>query len=233
MPDKEDFKTILKILSFPLILLAMFLILTLIWNIFNLPSLDEFVNIVTNFFDKYGIIVIFISSLIEGLLLIGNYFPGGFVIFIGIISAGESVLKAANIIIFVSAGLFIAYLINYFVGKYGWYKLFLKLGLKKQIEKSKDKLASHAFSTIFLSYWIPNLAAITATAAGIMGVEIKKFISYSAMAVILWTSILGIAVFIIGQAILDIASNVYYIIIIFLVWALIITAKYYLWDKKH
>ena len=76
-------KNYLKIASIPVTLLVFSLIYNLLWIVFKLPKNDELVAIVGKFLDHYGLWVVFVSAFIEGVLIAGNYFPGGLVIFSG------------------------------------------------------------------------------------------------------------------------------------------------------
>ena len=46
---------------------------------------------------------------------------------------------------------------------------------EKSKEESKQKLERQGLNAIIFSYWEPNLASITATAAGILNLSMKKF----------------------------------------------------------
>ena len=124
------------------------------------------------------------------------------------------------------------YFINYLLGKYGFYIALSKLGLNKSIDKAQKKLQRHAFVTIMFSYWEPNLASITATAAGIIRLNLKKFFLYSAIGIVIWNIFWGVLVFSLGEAALELATSLIYVIIIFVIWVTVILAKYYLWDKR-
>lgn len=196
----------LKLVSIPLLLLAAYFLMYFIWQIFNLPESDDLIVIVKSWFQDYGLWIVFVSALIEGVLLFGNYFPGGIVIFLGVISADGDVERTVWVVFLVCLALFFAYLINYMLGKYGWYKLLIKFGMKESIEKQKEKLGKHQFSAIMGSYWFPNLASITSTAAGILKLPIKKFLFHSAIGVLIWNTFWGILVASLGEKALDMIS---------------------------
>ncbi len=217
-------KTMLKLLSIPLILLTVYLLVYMTWQILGLPTDDELLVIVREWFASYGLWVVFISAIIEGFLLLGQYFPGGFVIFLGVISAGKDVLKATEVVMVVSISFFIAYTLNYMMGKYGWYKLLVKFGLGTQIEESKEKLIKNGLNTVFFTYWEPNLASITATAAGVLNMSFKKFSLYSTAGIILWNIFWGTLVYMLGESALKIAG-LKWILIIFGTWIAVILIK--------
>ena len=95
--------------------------------------------------------------------------------FLGVISAGANIPKVVLIVAIVCAGFSIGYTIDYLLGKYGWYKLLTKFGMGQQIETAKARLEKHSFKAIAASYWEVNLASITATAAGILKIDFKRF----------------------------------------------------------
>src|SRR3989344_3894790 len=222
MKDKVFY--ILKLLSVPLILVAIYLSMFVIWQLLNLPTDDQMVAITKSAFEKYGLWVVFISALIEGFLLLGQYFPGGIIIFLGVISAGKDVPRAVEVVSVVCAAFIIAYTLNYLVGKYGWYKLLVKFGLGKSLEDAKQKLSTQGLNAIIFSYWEPNLASITATAAGILQIPMKGFQIYSVPGVIVWNIFWGTLVFSLGTTALQIVG-LKYVLIIFAVGVAIIFLK--------
>ena len=227
----QTIKEIAGLLAIPLILLATYFLVFLIWIAFNLPSADELVSIVTNYFNNYGLWIVFISALIEGFFIIGQYFPGSTIIFIGVISAGKDVVRAAEIVLIVGVAFTMAYYGDYLIGRYGWYKLFLKFGLKKPIEQAKKKISRHAFKGIVSSYWEPSLATIAATAAGILQIPHRKFLFYSTIGVVVWLSFWGTLVFFLGQASLKIMGPKY-ILMITAVWIIFIIIAYFV-EKRN
>jgi hypothetical protein len=80
-------KYYIKLLSIPLLILVLYASLSLLWVIFNLPSPVEFTNIVEVWFATYGLPILFVSAILESILLIGSYFPGSLVIVISVILA--------------------------------------------------------------------------------------------------------------------------------------------------
>ena len=229
---KNKFFYILKLLSLPLILIAIYLSMYVIWKLLGLPTDDKMVGIVKGAFEKYGLWIVFIGALIEGFLLLGQYFPGGTIIFLGVISAGKNIPRVIEVVAIVSVAFIIAYTLNYLVGKYGWYKLLVKFGLSKSLEESKKKLEKQGLNAVIFSYWEPNLASLIATAAGILKIPMKKFQSYSVVGVIMWNIFWGTLVFSLGIAVLKM-TGLKYVLIIFIVWVAIILTKAYLEKRKE
>jgi len=222
---------ILKLLSVPLILVGVYLLMYLVWKLLGLPSDNTLAFIIKGVFEKYGLWMVFISALIEGFMLLGQYFPGGTIIFLGVISAGKNIPKAMEVVIVVSVAFIIAYTLNYLVGKYGWYKLLVKFGLSKSLEESKQKLEKQGLNAIIFSYWEPNLASIIATSAGILKISIRRFQVYSIIGVVIWNIFWGTLVFSLGNAALEI-MGLKYILVIFVIWVSVILIKEYFKNKR-
>ncbi len=187
-------KYYLKLLSVPLLLLVLSLSLRIFWDIFSLPSAESLAKTAEVWFQVYGLPVIFLSSMIEGMLLVGGYFPGVFMIFLGVIFS-TSLVQAGVVVSVVTAGLLIAHVINYFLGKYGWYRLLVKFGLKDAIDSERDNVLRQGVFAIFASYWLPSAAAITDTAAGITQMPFKKFALYSLIFSVFWDVLAGTLIY--------------------------------------
>ncbi|KND48944.1 MAG: hypothetical protein AB200_00760 [Parcubacteria bacterium C7867-005] len=199
------FRYYAKLLSVPLTFLLLYISLAAVWLVFDFPETQELLVVVNYWFDKYGLPALFICSVLEGILLVGTYFPGVFVIFVSVILA-DNPIEAIFAILVGTAGLMIAHIINYILGKYGWYRLFVKFGLQNAIGQSQTKLLKRGPIAILGSYWSPALGALTDTAAGIMQMPFKIFITYSLMSAVLWNSFVGSIVYVWGDGALSIAS---------------------------
>ncbi|MBP7708048.1 VTT domain-containing protein [Candidatus Pacearchaeota archaeon] len=228
---KNKVKTYLGLISIPISLLVAYLILIIIWNLFNLPSGENMVLLIKDYFTKYGLITVFIGALIEGFFLVGQYFPGGFIIFLGVIAAGRDYFRATQVVLVVMIAFFIAYNLNYLVGRYGWHRLFLRFGLKRSLDNAKKGLARRGFSSILLNYWEPNLSSIVATAAGTLKLSWKKFAIYSLIGILIWETFWGVLVFSLGSFALELMGPKY-VLIIGIVWIGAIFANEFLRKKK-
>jgi membrane-associated protein len=189
----------------PLILLAVFTLILFVWRLLDLPTNDELFVIMKTYFGEYGYFIMLISAIVEGFIFAGVYYPGSFLIFLGVILA-ENIFQFGIMVLVVALGLLISYTANFALGRYGWYKLFVALGFKKPIERAKQRLTKHGMLGIFLSYFMPNIASLTATAAGIMHYPFKKFLLYSLGSVLFWNLFWGIIVYTLGDVALNIVG---------------------------
>lgn len=182
----------------PLGWLTTIISLFIIWNIFDLPRAEVLIQYINIWFNAYGLVILLVGAFVEGILLLGSYFPGVFVIFASVVSA-RSLSEAMLRIGVGTIGLILAHSTNYILGRYGWYKLLMKFGLQPSIEEARSKILKHGPLAIFTSYWLPSMSALTDTAAGILHMPFKKFISYSISAVVFWDLLVGLIVYFLGE----------------------------------
>lgn len=229
---KAEFYTILKLLAVPLLVICLFLLLTLAERAFHFSLKDSLVFFMKERFEEHGYWLIFLSALIEGVLIFGEYYPGGFIIFVGVVSAGKDIPRVSKVVLTVSLAFLIAYHINYLIGKHGWYKLFLRFKLREPLERAQKRLSKHAFNAIILSYWEPNLASVTATAAGILQVPLTRFFRFSLFSILVWNAIWGTLVYSLGEAAIQ-ALGKKYILGVLTVWFLFVLVKAFLEAKRR
>jgi len=228
-------KYYLKLLAAPLLFFVLFTSLVVTWKVADLPSSEELTGIVKALFDTYGLPILFLSSIVEGVLLVGGYFPGIFVIFLGVILT-DSISQAMVVVAVVTAGLFLAHLFNYVLGRYGWYRLLIRFGMKDAVEEARKRLIKRGPLAILLSYWLPSLGALTDTAAGIMRMPFKKFFLYSFISVTLWDVLSGTLVYSFKSTALSIVapgsarSGIFFVIIG--IWVIVILVMDFLERKK-
>jgi membrane protein DedA with SNARE-associated domain len=207
----------LKIIAFPLVVLAIFGLLYLIWLALDLPPEDTMVRIAKDYLDRHGILIVFIAAYLEGLLLIGWYFPGTLVIILALVLAGPDPVRVAQVAATAGIGLFAAYVTNFYAGKYGWYRLLLAFGLREPLENAQRRLNKYGLSAIFTTYWQANLASCISTAAGILQFPAARFVAYSFVAEALWVTFWATLIFFLGKAALSLAGF-RMILLLILIW---------------
>jgi membrane protein DedA with SNARE-associated domain len=207
----------LKIIAFPLAVLAVFGLLYLIWLALDLPPEDTMVRIAKDYLDRHGILIVFIAAYLEGLLLIGWYFPGTLVIILALVLAGPDPVRVAQVAATAGIGLFAAYVTNFYAGKYGWYRLLLAFGLREPLENAQRRLNKYGLSAIFTTYWQANLASCISTAAGILQFPAARFVAYSFVAEALWVTFWATLIFFLGKAALSLAGF-RMILLLILIW---------------
>ncbi|MDO8589952.1 MAG: VTT domain-containing protein [bacterium] len=211
--SKIDFKKALL----PVSVLGIFLLIYLAWRFFALPPEDKLIEIARFYFDKYGLAILLVSALIEGTVLVGWYYPGSLVIFLGVILAGKDIPKVMAAVAAITVGLFFAYILNFLLGKYGWYRLLLRFGLREALDDVRARVTKYGLLAIFMSYWQPNLAALVATSAGILKFSFSKFLMLSLLAAMLWNTFWGTLVYFVGERTLSLVGIRFVLLAVF-VW---------------
>lgn len=189
----------------------------LIWQALNLRSEDELIPIARAYFQRFGLITVFFGALGEGLFLFGLYFPGTFIILLGILLASEDLGRIVTVWAIIIAGLLCSYSIDYALGKFGWYRLLVAYGLREQLDKARERLASHGARAIFTSFWQINIASLTATAAGILQFSFAKFIVCAACAAGIWMAFWITIIVLLGPSALALV-NLRFIIFALILW---------------
>lgn len=192
----------------------------------ELPSDEEMIVIAKSYFDRYGLLTILVSAMLEAVLLLGLYYPGGLVILLGVIFAEGDIFRIIQIIVVTTIGMCLGYVINFLMGRYGWYRLFVKFGLQGSIDKAKARLEKHETKAIVLSAWHPNFTSFTATAAGILHLNFIKFFSTVLMAAICWNIFWGTFAALLGEASLAV-MGARFIMIVVIVWI-----AYIFWEQR-
>lgn len=201
-----NLKEFLKYASLPMILLAFFGLFALLYQIFDLPSYTEINAWVKEIFVDHGYWVVFVGAIAEGLLFVNWYLPGSVVVVMGVALARDSGLSVLWMTTLITAGFFLTAVFNYALGRFGWYRLLMKLGLADTLNKTKKKVEKHGHKIIFGTYFHPNVGALTATSAGILRLSFYRFLLFSILALIIWNTLWTIVVFISGPAIVEIVN---------------------------
>lgn len=217
----------LKLLALPLLVALLVAAYFLLWRLLGLPEYKELINVAQGLLNRHGSWIVFVAAAVEGILLVGNYFPGGLVIFLAVISAGHDFIKVALVVALVCAGFMISNTLNYLLGRFGWYHLLVKFGMSHQLVEAEEKWAKKSFKVIFLSYWQANLAALIATAAGILKINFKQFLMEALVGVVFWNIMWALLVYIFRQQAVNAVTNVYVIFGVVMAWAVFVSIQRY------
>lgn len=151
-----------KIPWLPVSALLFYLTALFLWKLSIIPSPVGIVVFLENLYKNYGLIGLFIASFLEGIVYLGLYFPGSFIIALAVIISDGSLESLLIISIVVAFALVITSIINYFFGR-----------IIKSSKKSTGKIASRG---LFLSMLHPNFLAFYFFNAGIRNQNPLKII---------------------------------------------------------
>lgn len=206
-----------KAAIFPLGLLIMVILGDILWNAVGFPDVKEVIEIIKQLFINYGYPLVFFSAFIESALLVGLYVPGSVALILAATLAGQGVLNIWLVILYITLGCMSAVVTNYALGKYGWYHVLARFGLKGTIDKVKARAEAVGFKLIHFTYFNPNLASFTATSFGILRVSFPRFFFHSLIAFIYWNCMWGFGFYFFGNWIEEYINYQSLVIIIFAV----------------
>jgi len=202
-------------------LLLLLLLLNEFFGLFNSKSLSEFF---IDSYTSYGLVIILLASFIEALFIISIYLPASLVIVLSAFALGFDLITLVSIGGLSIIGFTIANIINYYLGRYGYYRVLLKLGGRSSIKKVEEDFNNNQFKTIFLSSFHPNFLAITMVYAGISKSNLGKVIFQSIISLVFWVSLWMLIITLLFKNydynINESNTTGYYFIVIIFLWGL-------------
>jgi membrane protein DedA with SNARE-associated domain len=223
-----NLKTLWQAAQVPLLGACIIVVIYTIWSFFDLPPREALIELFKGYIAEYGYFIVFVGAFIESLLVVGWYFPGSLVIFLSVILAPNPLAAVISVIV-VTIALWSGYTLNFFIGKYGWYKLLIAFGVKQYLDEAQTKLTKYGVAAIFTSYWSPGLASFISTAAGILHYNPVKFLAFSLLAVTLWDIFWGALVYSLGERALTMFLSWPFMIFVLMLW---IGARYWSEHKE-
>jgi hypothetical protein len=88
----------------PIIFLLLLLLIRFLWAYFGLPTQEETIVILKEYFAVYGLWIILVSSILESILFVGWYFPGSLVIFLGVSATYGNPILAVKTVALICLG---------------------------------------------------------------------------------------------------------------------------------
>lgn len=146
-------KFLYKIPLLPLSALLFYLSVLMLWKIGILPPPVDIVIILENLYTRYGLIGLSIATFLEGIVYLGLYFPGSFIILLSVILSDGSISSFLIISLVVAVTLTLTSIINYVLGRYIIYKeRKSKIVLNKKVS-SKGLLAAMIHPNLLAFYF--------------------------------------------------------------------------------
>jgi membrane protein DedA with SNARE-associated domain len=174
---------------FPLSICIFFGLFIFLYRVFGLPSPSELVTLIVKWFNLYGYWLLLLAAFLEGLFVIGMYFPGSLAIALAIYSLGKTPIDLFYIGIISFFAFMLSNFLNYYLGKYGYYKFLLLIGKKDIINKMQVSMNKNGNKTFFITGFFPNFIAITSVCAGISKLNFIKTISLLFFSLLFWVTV--------------------------------------------
>ncbi|MCI5050851.1 MAG: VTT domain-containing protein [Candidatus Pacebacteria bacterium] len=165
------------------------LVFILAYDLLGLPNAIVVSEFFLNQYEKYGFWIILLAAFLEALFILSIYIPASLVIVLSAFALGFDIQTLLKIGVISILGFMLANILNYYLGKFGYYKLLLKLGGNQSVEKIQNDFSQNPNKTIFFTSFHPNFLAITMISAGIAKSNLLKVIFQSLISLIFWISL--------------------------------------------
>lgn len=218
---------------FPFSICLLLILFSILYRIISLPTPEDLINIYRVLFESYGLWILFISAIVEGLFIIGLYFPGSLTIALSVLILGNTTLDLFLIGSISYVAFMLSNIMNYYIGKYGYYKLLLFISKKDTIDKMQKTMEKYGNRTFFITGVLPNFFAVTSVCAGISNLNIFRTLYLQATALLFWIFIWTlVGSLIVNHVNLNDENQSFYIIIIFFLWGMYLVIKDSIKKKK-
>lgn len=186
----------------PLLFLGIYLVF-LIYLKGVIPDAQTLLSVLKELYGTYGYVIVFVSAFLESMFVVSLYVPGSTAILLGAALSRTGVVQFPVVLFLAICGLLLGYIINYFLGKHGWYHVLSRMGLTKGLEVAKTKLEQHQIKTILLGYFHPTGASFLSTAAGVLKIPFRRFITLSVIAQVFWGLLWGGLSYLVGLSLVE------------------------------
>lgn len=205
----------------PLLIFGFYLGFTIIIRN-KIPDTLTFINQIKELYGAYGYSLVFFGALLEALLFIGFYIPGSTVVLLGAALAKTGVVSYPLVFILGILGLLLGNIINYFLGKHGWYRIFISFGFQKGIDIAKEKLKKHEKKAIFFGFIFPGSASFISTACGILGMSFRIFVLYSFLSLVFWSMVWGNLAYFFGFIAIQLLMKYFgiFLLMVLIIWGI-------------
>lgn len=153
--------------------------------------MQELTSFITEVFfsvpEMWRYVIIFGSSFIEGMPILGSVMPGGTVaLLVGSLSA-KAFINPSFAVVLIAVGTFTGDMAGFMIGRYyrntPWLK---RLVSHEGHQKSWDLFDRHIALVVIFGKLLPLVRSLPSLFAAVRGILIRKYVAYSAIGSILW-----------------------------------------------
>lgn len=166
-------------------------------------------QIIVESYKAYGYPLVFLGAFLESIILIGFLLPGSFIVLFGGYFAQQGDLSILPIILLAWMGMFLGDLLNYSLGKGGFYELLKSSKFKrfsKQRTQAENYIREYGVRAIFASHLVGHLRSFICFAAGAVNFSKQKFIVSVFIASLFWSALFALLGYFLGTTTYGIRS---------------------------
>lgn len=206
----------------PLILISIYVVILFLIKGTALTP-EQIITHFASLYARYGYEIIFLGALLEALVVINFFVPGVTIVVLGAVFARSGQVHLTYGILSAIAGATLGFIIDFFLGYFGFYHIINKLGYASALTKAKKQLERSSVRTFALGFIHPNIGSFVSTAAGITRMNFGNFFVLTICSTTAWLSFWGMLVFAFGRVFLAILTKYTVLLALFVlsVWVLL------------
>lgn len=226
MVKSQVFKVIELIAGSDLILPAILLVAYAIFLFVIrgiLPSSDELLNLFSRYYARFGYEILFVSALVESLVIVNILAPGQVALALGIIFSKTGETHLPLVMLVVACGVIVGFALDYLIGYYGFADILKRFHQDTLLEKAKDQLEKNSGRAIFISFINANIGSYISLAAGATKTRPVMFFSIGLFAIIFWVCSWSFLIYLLGNLVLMIIRKYALVLSIIFIGVLLIS----------
>lgn len=196
------------------------------------PTSEELIAVFADLYSKYGYEIIFVSALLEGLVLVNLFVPGMLALALGAVFARTGETDLTMVILTASLGIVLGYVIDFLMGYFGFGDTLKKLGYEGFLNTSREKLKKFGNRGLIVGFFHSNVGSFLAFAAGTMRLGFVNFLVVAFSSTLVWASLWGIAAFYFGEIFLLIIKRYSFLLVLVMV-ALFVIASFWKYKSEN
>lgn len=156
-------------------------------------SASQILQLLSDFFNSYGYLVIFVGMLLENTLFVGLVTPGEVIVLLGAFFASQGRFQIGVVGLLAFAGAFIASNIGYLIGRKGGRPFIERFGAKVFISRRRILAAEkyfdeHGAKTVFIGRFAAGVKNLVPALAGASRMNYGVFLSYLTVSLAIWVT---------------------------------------------
>lgn len=152
----------------------------------HLPTVREVIDLVEGLYAAFGYPIVLVAAMLENTLLVGVFFPGGTMVFLGGVYARLGHLSLPLVILVGTIGTFLGASLDYWLARCGLGWLPRRLSMDAHLERSSGWLQRYGFWAVLAAHFLSHLRSLMAVAAGLLPVPYRRFGLWELPAALLW-----------------------------------------------
>lgn len=172
-----------------------------------LPTTEEIIKHFTTLYSRFGYEIIFISAILEALVLVNFVVPGLIAMAMGAIFARTGHIDLTLVIITAALGLLLGYMIDFLLGRLGFGRIMRKLGWGWVLNKAQIELNKFGTGSLIVGFAYPAVASFLSLAAGATGMRLVNFFILAFLSCAFWVPLWGIIIYALGEIFLTIITR--------------------------